>query len=57
MTDRNVLARHGIEGEDATTAIRVFEERGGLPAAYEALASHFGHDAVRVAVVLMKEEK
>jgi len=55
MSYVDVLERHGIKGSDAQTALRCFEQRGGLLGAHEALAKHFGSDAVRVALVLLRE--
>lgn len=56
MTHLDILERHGIKGLDAETALRCFEQRGGIVGAHEALARHFGSDAVRVALVLLREQ-
>lgn len=49
------LARYGVRGADAQAALAIFDARGGLEAAHEALARSFGLYAVRVALILLKE--
>lgn len=51
-----VLMAHGFDIHDASTALRAFKERGGMAAAHSALAAQFGHDAMRVALVFLKEQ-
>jgi hypothetical protein len=49
-----ILDRIGIQGEDALTALALFDAHGGMRAARDALTQTFGNDAVRVALVLLK---